>query len=509
MARRSTTAAFSNQNIARSDIEDAAPRRSSIVVEAVAKSSSFFASLAAPVRHLVSKKKRRFQKDGFDLDLSYITHKIIAMGYPSTAMEAAYRNPAGQVKSFLAYYHPGHAKVYNLCIERQYAASIIGLPDELVEVHPGYDHNVLPLFSVAPFCRSVGQWLAADPRNIAAIHCKAGKGRTGMLICCYLVWSGTCESADAALALFGSTRTHNNKGVTIPSQQRYVHYTEKLVSMLGGPAKAARAPPSSLPMLKMPPLRRIQCVKLLHAPEFATQPSIYFTIELVHRRQSASDESPTESPLWQSWRVYDHRKRASANAGAVDVSDPDGAEQQPSTAGIATRMVRASFSVMTLGRSESVSGSAAAAAATAAAMGGTGVYEGMKPDEGSEPLVAGDVKLCVCTPNGKKLAACWFHTAFVDGDELVIGKLQLDKARKNKLLPQGFAVSIQFGKVTASEEASQREDLAARAQVSNRVAPGEEEDEDDDEDEDEEEPMRARREAARESEGPSLVAGAI
>ena len=70
-------------------------------------------------------------------------------------------------------------------------------------------------------------------------------------------------------------------------------------------------------------------------------------------------------------------------------------------------------------------------------------------------------------------------------------------------------MSIQFGKVTASEEASQREDLAARAQVSDRVAPGEEEDEDDDEDEDEEEPMRARREAARESEGPSLVAGAI
>jgi hypothetical protein len=34
-------------------------------------------------RNLVSKQKRRFTQDGFDLDLSYITESIIAMGIPS------------------------------------------------------------------------------------------------------------------------------------------------------------------------------------------------------------------------------------------------------------------------------------------------------------------------------------------------------------------------------------------------------------------------------------------
>lgn len=38
----------------------------------------------ALLRSLVSKKKKRFTEDGFDLDLSYITPRVIAMGFPST-----------------------------------------------------------------------------------------------------------------------------------------------------------------------------------------------------------------------------------------------------------------------------------------------------------------------------------------------------------------------------------------------------------------------------------------
>ena len=38
------------------------------------------------IHHLVSQKKTRFIRDGYDLDLAYITPRLIAMGFPSTGI---------------------------------------------------------------------------------------------------------------------------------------------------------------------------------------------------------------------------------------------------------------------------------------------------------------------------------------------------------------------------------------------------------------------------------------
>jgi len=59
------------------------------------------------IREIVSKKKLRYKEGDFNLDLSYITDRIIAMGYPASGSEGIYRNNWKDVKRCtLSQYHP-------------------------------------------------------------------------------------------------------------------------------------------------------------------------------------------------------------------------------------------------------------------------------------------------------------------------------------------------------------------------------------------------------------------
>ncbi len=118
------------------------------------------------------------------------------------------------------------SQIYNLCSERAYR--IDGLFD-IVERFPFDDHNPCALKMIEKFCASVDAYLNAHPDNVVGIHCKAGKGRTGMLISAYLLHSAVCITAVEALEWFSRERTTDNKGVMIPSQIRYVHYYESML----------------------------------------------------------------------------------------------------------------------------------------------------------------------------------------------------------------------------------------------------------------------------------------
>jgi len=53
------------------------------------------------LRKVVSGKRRSFADKNYDLDITYITPRVIAMSYPAvTVMETTYRNPAASVKYF-------------------------------------------------------------------------------------------------------------------------------------------------------------------------------------------------------------------------------------------------------------------------------------------------------------------------------------------------------------------------------------------------------------------------
>lgn len=225
------------------------------------------------LRTVMSKKKRRFVADGFNLDLTYITKRIIAMGYPSTGSEgltsvnSLLRNPLSEVQRFFRMKHNGGFKIYNLCKEAVYPDSYF--PNGQVCHKFGFqDHDPPPLHFLEQFCENADEWLSKDPLNVIAIHCRAGKGRTGLMITTFLLHMNLCNwalqhekendfniffqrdrnvindrhtddldefrrifslsTAKKATEFYGEKRTLNGKGITIPSQKRFCAYYEEI-----------------------------------------------------------------------------------------------------------------------------------------------------------------------------------------------------------------------------------------------------------------------------------------
>ncbi|XP_020593607.1 phosphatidylinositol 3,4,5-trisphosphate 3-phosphatase and protein-tyrosine-phosphatase PTEN1 isoform X2 [Phalaenopsis equestris] len=203
------------------------------------------------LRNLVSKSRRRMLVAGYDLDMSYITDRLLAMSYPGERVRALYRNPIWQVRDVLDTRHPDRYKVYNLCIEENYDPTHF---HGRVEIYPFDDNHVPPLSMVKLLCESIYSWLSSDPENIAVIHCMAGKGRTGLMVCSYLVYSGM--SVDEALQLYAHKRTTNNRGVSIPSQRRYVRYWSEVLQFHKD--KLDEPPTINLPKITTRELRRIR-----------------------------------------------------------------------------------------------------------------------------------------------------------------------------------------------------------------------------------------------------------
>ena len=69
----------------------------------------------ACIHSLVSQNRLRFNDQEFNLDLAYISTRVIAMGFPAMGIRSIYRNPLNQVLEFFKKHHENKVKVYNLC----------------------------------------------------------------------------------------------------------------------------------------------------------------------------------------------------------------------------------------------------------------------------------------------------------------------------------------------------------------------------------------------------------
>ncbi|XP_054556047.1 tensin-1 isoform X2 [Talpa occidentalis] len=167
-------------------------------------------------------------EDSCELDLVYVTERIIAVSFPSTANEENFRINLREVAQMLKSKHGGNYLLFNLSERRP---DITKLHAKVLEF--GWpDLHTPALEKICSVCKAMDTWLNADPHNVVVLHNKGNRGRIGVVIAAYMHYSNISASADQALDRFAMKRFYEDKIVPIgqPSQRRYVHYFSGLLS---------------------------------------------------------------------------------------------------------------------------------------------------------------------------------------------------------------------------------------------------------------------------------------
>ncbi|XP_062354576.1 tensin-1 isoform X7 [Cinclus cinclus] len=163
-----------------------------------------------------------------ELDLVYITERIIAVSYPSAAEEQSYSSNLREVAHMLKSKHGNNYVLFNLSERRR----------DVNKLHPkvldfGWpDMHTPALEKICSICKAMDTWLNAAAHNVVVLHNKGNRGRLGVVVAAYMHYSNISASADQALDRFAMKRFYEDKVVPVgqPSQKRYIHYFNGLLS---------------------------------------------------------------------------------------------------------------------------------------------------------------------------------------------------------------------------------------------------------------------------------------
>ncbi|XP_062279916.1 putative tyrosine-protein phosphatase auxilin isoform X3 [Scomber scombrus] len=158
-----------------------------------------------------------------ELDIAYITSRIIVMTYPAESVQIGYQNHVEDIRSFLDSRHADHYTVFNLSQRNYRGAKFSNRVSECnwpSRQAPGL-HN---LFAV---CKNMHNWLKQNPKNVCVITCSDGRAPSGVLVCAMFCFCHLFNNPVPAMQLLSAKRPGSGLW---PSHHRYIGYVCSMVS---------------------------------------------------------------------------------------------------------------------------------------------------------------------------------------------------------------------------------------------------------------------------------------
>ncbi|XP_053312025.1 tensin-2 [Spea bombifrons] len=164
----------------------------------------------------------------YDLDLTYITERIISVFFPTNLEEQRYRSNLREVASMLRSKHDDKYLLFNLSRKRH---DITRLNPKVQDFY-WPDCHAPPLDIICSICKAMEAWLNSDPQHVVVLHCKGNQGKTGVVIASYMHYSKVSASVDQALSTLAMRKFCEDKvSMSLhPSQRRYINYFGGLLS---------------------------------------------------------------------------------------------------------------------------------------------------------------------------------------------------------------------------------------------------------------------------------------
>uniref|UniRef100_A0AAZ1XAB0 Phosphatase tensin-type domain-containing protein n=1 Tax=Oreochromis aureus TaxID=47969 RepID=A0AAZ1XAB0_OREAU len=107
-------------------------------------------------------------EESYEVDLVYITERIISVSFPAGAEEQSYNANLKEVATMLRSKHGEHYLVLNLS-EGQ--SDLTKLNHKVLEF--GWpDHHAPALDKICSMCKAIDTWLNGDTRNVVVLHNK-------------------------------------------------------------------------------------------------------------------------------------------------------------------------------------------------------------------------------------------------------------------------------------------------------------------------------------------------